>query len=70
MKLEQLKVIVKASNKVFIWSNLSDQCGAYFHVTKSAISEYLNTLLTEDNFLVEIDELGDLYLGAPGEAEN
>jgi hypothetical protein len=63
MKLEQLKVLVKASNKIFIWSNLSSQHGAYFHVTKSAVSDYLNTLSSQDDFSVEIDELGDLYLG-------
>jgi len=63
MKLEQLKVIVKASNKVFIWSKLSSQCGAYFHVNKSTVTEYLGTIATDDDFAVEIDELGDLYLG-------
>jgi hypothetical protein len=63
MKLEQLKIIVKASNKVFIWSKLSNQHGAYFHVNKSTVTEYLAAINTTDDFSVEIDELGDLYLG-------
>lgn len=63
MKLEQLKVLIKASNKIFIWSKLSHQCGAYFHVNKATLSEYLVTIATDDDFIVEIDELGDLYLG-------
>jgi len=70
MKLEQLKVLIKATNKIFIWSNLSDQCGAYFHVNKATLSEYLNTITTEDDFKVEMDELGDLYLGAESSSDS
>jgi hypothetical protein len=64
MNLEQIKILVKASNKIFIWSSLSQQCGAYFNISKSALSEYLSTIATDDDFPVEMDELGDLYLGS------
>lgn len=63
MKLEQLKVIIKASNKVFIWSSLSANCGAFFNVSKSALADYLSSIASEDDFIVELDEIGDLYLG-------
>ena len=64
MKLEQLKVMIKASNKVFIWSSLSANCGAYFNISKTTLIEYLNIISSDEDFIVEIDELGDLYLGA------
>jgi len=68
MKLEQIKVLVKASPKIFLWSSLTQQHGAFFHVSKSAVSEYLNSITTDDDFLVEIDQVGDLYLGSPVES--
>jgi hypothetical protein len=70
MNLEQVKVLVKASTKIFIWSSLSPECGAYFPVSKAALSDYLNTITTDGDFLVEMDELGDLYLGCPAESSH
>lgn len=63
MKLEQLKVLVKASNNIFIWSQLNSDHGAYFQVTKAALNDYLRTITTTSDFPVEIDEIGALYLG-------
>lgn len=70
MKLEQLKVIVRASNKIFIWSQLNPECGAYFQVTKAALNDYLRTITISSDFLVEIDEIGDLYLGKSPELDD
>lgn len=63
MRLEQLRLLIKASNKIFIWAQLSETCSAYFQVSKSTLNEYLVTVATNDDFPVEIDEVGDIYLG-------
>ncbi|RJR08390.1 hypothetical protein C4588_05665 [Candidatus Parcubacteria bacterium] len=65
MTLSQLKVLVKTSNKVFIWSTLSETHSAYFNISKATILDYLDSIdSTNSAFNVELDEVGDLYLGA------
>lgn len=67
MTLYQLRILIKAAPKIFLWAALSNELYAYFLVNKSVITEYLDTIdeISEEIINAEISDNGELYLGRP-----
>lgn len=63
MNQKQVGALIKASPRIFVWAQLSENVGAYLSVSKASLIEFLTTISVEDDFFVEIDEEGHLYLG-------
>ena len=65
MNFEQLRLLIKAASKIFVWVKLSEERAAYFQTTKSAVNEYLSSIdpAFEEKVYIEIGEEGELYLG-------
>jgi hypothetical protein len=65
VNFDQLRVLCKASPKIFVWVELSEKRAAYLQITKSTLNEYLSSVEFDpsDKAIIEIGEEGELYLG-------